>query len=271
VSGFGGTYGELHAWVSMTAWGNAPDEEGAEVNDHPGFDLAGSRGSRLGAPARGAIRLSLCLVLFAGLVAACGSGSGSGSGKPSLEGGQPSQGPVASANGPSASFDSTAFASDGGGFGSSGSVLEDAGYTERYGGMEGLDHLKEAYAIITHGLPTAVDLNQVQTEAPGKISCEVTVEWQPMGRRDTVLPPGGHGERIYELDVDLGPYVKGGDAVAYVWFLSRADGDALDKIDLTATPAAYPNQAYSFKIDNGTADALLNLLWVKGGSPSATD
>jgi hypothetical protein len=240
-----------------------------KVDEHSGFDLAGGRGPRPGAPARRTIRVGLCLVLFAGLAAACGSSSGSG--KPSLKSGQPSQGPVASANGPSATFDSTAFASDGGGFGSFGSVLEDAGYTERYGGMDGLDHLKEAYAIITQGLPTAVDLNQVKTEAPGKISCEVSVEWQPMGRRDTVLPPGGHGERIYELDVDLGPYVKGGDAVAYVWFLSRADGDALDKIDLTATPAAYPTQAYSFKIDNGTAGALLNLLWVKGASPSVTD
>lgn len=237
------------------------------MDDYSGFDLAGGRGPRPGAPALRAIRLGLCLVLFAGLAAACASGSA----KPSGQSAQPSQGLAASANGPSAGLDSTSFASDGGGFGSSGSVLEDAGYTERYGGMEGLDHLKEAYAIITQGLSTAVDLNQVKTEAPGKISCDVTVEWQPMGRRDTVLPPGGHGERIYELDVDLGPYVKGGDAVAYVWFLSRADGDALDKIDLTATPAAYPNQAYSFKIDNGTAGALLNLLWVKGVSPSPTD
>ncbi|MGA3058453.1 MAG: hypothetical protein ABSE70_10545 [Candidatus Limnocylindrales bacterium] len=232
------------------------------MNDYPGFDLAGCRGSRIGAPARRAIRLGLCLVLFAGLAAACGSG------KPSEQSGQPSLSPAASAPGPSVSFDPTAFASDGGGFGSNGSAIEDAGYTERYGGMEGLDHLAEAYAVIVHGLPTAIDLNQVKAEKPGMVSCEVTVEWEPMGRRDTVLPPGGHGERIYEIDVDLGPYIKGGDAVAYVWFLSRAEGDALDKIDLTATPQAYPNQAFSFKIDKEAAGALLDLFWVKGAPPT---
>lgn len=234
------------------------------MNEYRWFDLSGARGSRIGAPARRAIRLSLCLVLFAGLAAACGSS------KPSVQSGQPSQGPAASANGPSVSFDPAAYESDSGGFGSTGSVLEDAGYTDRYQSMGGLDHLADAYSIIVRGLPKAVDLNQVKAEAPGAISCEVSVEWQPMGRRDTALPPGSHGERIYELDVDLGPYVKGGDAVAYVWFLSRADGDALDKIDLTATPKAYPNQAFSFKIDKETAGALLDVFWVKGASPSPT-
>jgi len=240
----------------------SPTRSVQKLNEYPWFDLAGTRGSRLGAPTRGAIRLSLCLVLFAGLAAACGSS------KPNGQSAQPSLNPAATAQGPSVSFDTTAFGSDAGGFGTNGSALTDAGYTERYESMKGLDHLAEAYAIITNGLPKAVDLNQVKAEAPGTILCEVSVLWQPMGRRDTVLPPGGHGERIYELDVDLGPYIKGGDAVAYVWFLSRADGDALDPHDLTATPKTYPSQAFSFKIDNETAGALLNLFWVKGASPT---
>jgi hypothetical protein len=233
-----------------------------KVNAYPGFDPAESEGSRLGAPARRAIRLSLCLVLFAGLAAACGSGQSSG------QSGQPSGNPGASAQGPSGSLDLTAFASDGGGYGISGSTLEDAGYTDRYQGTDGLDHLKEAYAVITHGLPTAVDLNQVQTEKPGDVSSDAYVVWEPNGRRDTVMPPGNHGERIYELEVDLGPYITGGDAVVWVWYLSRAEGDALDKIDLTATPQTYPTQAYSFQIDKATAGAVLDLFWIKGAPPT---
>ena len=233
------------------------------MNDYTGFDPAGSRGSRLGAPARVAIRLGLCLVLFAGVAAACGSSTSS------AQSAQPSLGPAASGGAPSVGFDTTQFALDGGGFGTTGSALADAGYTDRYQSSTGLDHLAEAYAIIVNGLPKAVDLNQTKAEKPGNISSDVYVLWQPMGRRDTVLPPGGHGERIYELDVDLGPYITGGDAVAYVWFLSRAEGDALDPHDLTATPAAYPTQAFTFKLDSGTAGALLNVFWVKGAAPTS--
>ena len=233
------------------------------MNDHPRFDLSGARGSRLGTPTRGAILLGLCLVLFAGVAAACGGSNASGPGN------QPNPGSATSAQTPAVSFDPAAFGSDEGGFGTSGSALTDAGYTERYPNSgEGLNHLKEAFAVIAAGLPTAVDLNQVQTAAPGSIQVEVYVTWQPSGRRDTVLPPGGHGERIYELDVDLGPYLKGGDAVAYVWFLSRAEGSALDPNDLTATPKTYPTQAYSFTIDKVTAGALLDIFWVKGAAPS---
>jgi hypothetical protein len=234
---------------------------------------------------RGAIRLGLCLVLFAGVAAACGSSQATGqSAGPNLSSAASSQGPAACAQGPAASsqgpaasaqapsvsFDTTAFSCDGGGYGTSGTALEDAGYTDRYQDLKGIDHMAEAYAIIVHGLPSAVDLNQVQSAAPGAITCEVVINWQPMGRRDTVLPPGNHGERIYELDLDIGPYVKGGDAVAYVWFLSRAQGNALDPNDLTATPSPYPNQAFSFKIDKATAAALLDLFWVKGAAPTAS-
>jgi hypothetical protein len=236
------------------------------LSEYPGFDPAGNRGPRPGAPARRAIRLGLCLVLFAVLAAACGSSSGSST--PSGESGRPSVGPAASAPEASASPDLSEYAFDAGGFGTSGSALEDAGYSDRYQSMEGLDHLEEAYAIIAQGLPTAVDLNQVTTEAPAAVSSDVYIAWEPMGRRDTLMPPGSHGERIYEVDVDLGPYIEGGDAVAYVWFLSRAEGDALDPYDLTATPQAYPNQAYSFTIDKETAGALLDLFWVKGAPPA---
>lgn len=232
------------------------------MNDYRGFDLAQSRGSRLGSAARRAIRLGLCLVLFAGVAVACGGSKSSG------QSGQPANNPAASVNGPAVTFDTTAFSSDGGGYSTNGSALEDAGYTDRYQDLAGLDHMAEAYAIILNALPKAVDLNQVKAEQPGTISCDVCINWQPMGRRDTALPPGNHGERIYEVDIDLGPYLKNGDSVAYVWFLSRADAASLDPIDLTATPQAYPSQAYTFTIDKATAGALFDIFWVKGAAPT---
>ena len=232
------------------------------MNDYPEFSPARSRGWRFGAPVRGAIRLGLCVVLFAGVAAACGSSKSTG------QNAQPSS--ATSAQAPAVSFDPAAFASDGGAFGSGSSALSDAGYTDRYQDMAGLDHMAEAYAIIVSALPSAVDLNQVTTQAPGSISSDAYVNWQPMGRRDTALPPGNHGERIYELDVDLGPYLTGGDAVAYVWFLSRAEGNALDPNDLTATPKTYPTQSYSFGLDKATAGALINIFWVKGAAASPT-
>jgi len=149
-------------------------------------------------------------------------------------------------------------------------VLEDAGYTERYEGLDGLDHMEEAYAIIELALPKATDLNQPQAEEPGGVYCDVYIEWEPNGKRDTLLPPGDHGERIYEVKVDLGPYVSGGDAVAWVWFVGRAQGDALASGDWGATPNPYPNQAFGFKLDKAAAGALFDIFWVKGAAPSAS-
>ena len=239
------------------------------MNENPRFDLSSDSGPvqrshrRLRAPARGAIWLSLCLVMFAGLAAACGSSS-----KPNGQSAQPSGHPNATGQVPTPTLDTAAFEHDGGAFSTNGSVLSDAGYTDRYEFGKALVHLGEALTVISQGLPKAVDLNAVQTAKPGSVICEACVIWQPNGRRDTALPPGDHGERIYEIDVDLGPYVKGGDAVAYVWFLSRAAGDALDKTDLTATPEPYPSQAFSFTIDKDTAGALLDVFWMKGAAPT---
>ena len=243
------------------------------LNDHRGFDVSGTRGSRIGAPTRGAIRIGLCLVLLAGVAAACGSSKSTG------QGGQPSVAPAASAQGtstqgattqaPAVSFDPAEYANDSGGFGTNGSI-EDYGYTDRYQGTDGLDHMAGAYALISQALPTAVDLNQTQAQEPGMVSEDVYIQWEPLGRRDTALPPGNHGERIYEADIDLGPYLKGGDAVAYVWFISRAEAASLDPNDLTATPNPYPTKAYSFKIDKATAAALLDMFWVKGAAPTET-
>ena len=236
------------------------------LNDHRGFDVSGARGSRIGAPTRGAIRIGLSLVLIAGVAAACGSSTSTG------QGGQPSVAPAASAQGasvqaPAVSFDPAEYASDGGGFGTNGSI-EAYGYTDRYQGTDGLDHMAGAYALISLALPTAVDLDQTQAQEPGMVTEDVYVQWEPLGRRDTALPPGNHGERIYEVDIDLGPYLKSGDAVAYVWFISRAEAASLDPNDLTATPNPYPTKAYSFKIDKATAAALLDMFWVKGAAPT---
>jgi hypothetical protein len=225
------------------------------LNVYPYSELPRSRGSRAGGPARKAAGLSLCLVAIAGLAAACGSSASSA---------KPTVGPSASIGGPSASVDATpyAWAGDSGGFGSASTALSDAGYTARY--EEGLDHLGEAFAVIEQGLPKAIDLNEAQTGEPDSLFGDVQVYWWPDGRHDTALPPGGHGERIYRIVVDLGPYVRGEDAVAHVWFVSRAQADALDPQDLMATPDPYPNEYFVFQIDKETAEALINVFWVKG-------
>jgi hypothetical protein len=168
------------------------------------------------------------------------------------------------------SLDPTLYQADGGGFGVNGSI-EDYGYTDRYTeGTGGLDHMGEAYALIVQALPAAVDLNQTQAEEPGSISENVYIQWSPMGRHQTALPPGNHGERLYEVDIDLGPYLQGGDALAYIWFITKAQADALDPHNMTATPSPYPTTAYEFQIDKTTAAALLDMFWVKGAAPTAS-
>jgi hypothetical protein len=237
------------------------------------FDSAGtvgshgtsSRGRRLGTPG-GLAGLGLSLVLSAGL-AACGSSASSAS-APSMST-EPTLGPSPSAEVSSGNVEATfEWAGDMGGIGTFGSVMQDAGYTDRY--EEGvLDHLGEAYAIIDQGLPKAVDLNEVKTAEPGTVSGDVQIDWWPDGRHDTALPPGGHGDRIYRVTVDLGSYVKGGDAVAYVWFLSQAQAGALDSEGPGATPDPYPSECFSFRLDKETAAALIDVFWVKGEAPAS--
>ena len=260
------------------------------MSDYAGFDPAASRNSRPGVAARRAVGLGLCLVLFAGLTAACGgsksSGASASSEQSSQSTGQSAQTSAqtsaetsasaetsssgAASAAASVSLDPTLYQADGGGFGVNGSI-EDYGYTDRYTkGTDGLDHMGEAYALIVQALPAAVDLNQTQAEEPGSISENVYIQWNPMGRHQTALPPGNHGERLYEVDIDLGPYLQGGDALAYVWFITKAEADALDPHDMTATPSPYPTKAYEFQIDKTTAAALLDMFWVKGAAPTAS-
>jgi hypothetical protein len=208
------------------------------------------------------VHLALSLLAVAALAAACGGSQSGGKSSPA-----PST-PAPSAHGPLANADLTVYDLDSGGLTGS-AALAEAGYAERYPeGTDALDHLAEADYIIEHGLPKAVDLNDVKSGTPGSQDVGATVIWEPNGRRDTLLPPGNHGERIYNLVVDLDPYLKGGDAVAYVSFLSRAEGDALDANNLTATPATIPNQVYTFKLDKATAAALLDVFYVKGAAPT---
>ena len=260
------------------------------MSDYAGFDPAASRNSYPGVAARRAVGLGLCLVLFAGLTAACGgsksSGASASSEQSSQSTGQSAQTSAetsaetsasaetsssgAASAAASVSLDPTLYQADGGGFGVNGSI-EDYGYTDRYTeGTGGLDHMGEAYALIVQALPAAVDLNQTQAEEPGSISENVYIQWNPMGRHQTALPPGNHGERLYEVDIDLGPYLQGGDALAYVWFITKAEADALDPHDMTATPSPYPTKAYEFQIDKTTAAALLDMFWVKGAAPTAS-
>jgi hypothetical protein len=220
-----------------------------------------NRDSRVDAPARKAAGLGICLMVIAGL-AACGSSAQSGGSQ------QPTASPSAAVAGPAASLDPASYANDISGYGTVGIMPSDIEYTQRYEGLDGLDHMAEACAILEAGLPKAIDLNKVEARTPRTQTAALGIFWQPSGRRDTLLPPGGHGERIYEVEVELAEYVRGGDAVAQIWFLSRAEGDALGQ-DSLATPQVYPNQAYSFALDKETAAALLDLFWVKG-EPAAS-
>jgi hypothetical protein len=223
--------------------------------------LNGIPGTRVGASVRGAAGLCLSLVVAAGL-AACGSSAPSAQ---STQSTQPTLSPSPTAVETPGGAEATPFAwsSDSGGVGTIGSTLSDAGYTDRY--EDGaLDHLGEAFALIEQGLPKAVDLDEVKEGEPGAIFGDVQIYWWPDGRHETALPPGGHGERIYRILVDLGPYVRGGDAVAYVWFVSQAQADALDQQDSMATPDPYPTQYFAFQLDKETAAALLDVFWVKG-------
>jgi hypothetical protein len=260
------------------------------VTDYAGFDPAASRNSRPGLAARRAVGLGLCLVLFAGLTAACSgtksSGASASSEQSSQSTGQSTQpsaqtsaeasasaqisASAAASVAASVSLDPTLYQADGGGFGVNGSI-DDYGYTDRYTeGTSGLDHMGAAYALIVQALPSAVDLNQTQAQQPGSISQNVYIQWSPMGRHQTALPPGNHGERLYEVDIDLGPYLQGGDALAYIWFITKAQADALDPHNMTATPSPYPTTAYEFQIDKTTAAALLDMFWVKGAAPTAS-
>jgi hypothetical protein len=262
------------------------------VTDYAGFDPAASRNSRPGVAARRAVGLGLCLVLFAGLTAACSgsksSGASASSEQSSQSTGQSTQTSASAETSASAqtgasaetsaaasaaasvSLDPTLYQADGGGFGVNGSI-DDYGYTDRYTeGTSGLDHMGAAYALIVQALPAAVDLNQTQAEEPGSISENVYIQWSPMGRHQTALPPGNHGERLYEVDIDLGPYLQGGDALAYIWFITKAQADALDPHNMTATPSPFPTTAYEFQIDKTTAAALLDMFWVKGAAPTAS-
>jgi hypothetical protein len=205
------------------------------------------------------IRLSVLTVAV--VVAGCGSSSAARS--------QPPATPTPSTPAPSASPDLSDYALDGGGLTYS-SVLTDAGYTQRYPDTA-LDHVAGAFYIIEHGLPQAIDLNQVETGGPGSAAEGTAIVWEPDGRRDTLLPPGDHGERIYQVDVDLDAYVQGGDAIAHVSFISRAAGDALDPRDLWATPDPYPNQVYAFRLDKATAAALLDYFWMPKGPPGSAE
>jgi hypothetical protein len=247
---------------------------------------------RHGAPARKAVGLSLGLAVLAGLVAACAGSTPSGqSYQPTLGSTPATQEPTVSLEtsaGPdtsvapeptpnptptatpksSASPKPTAKPAGGsqspwptedcsyGGYGSAGSFLSDLGYVKRSDDLLTKAQLNQIRSIIEKSLPKAVDLNKVEVGEPYPRG-DVFVDWSPTGYCVSLLPPGGHGERIYMAAVNLGPYLRGGDAVAYVWFVNAADGGAV------------PNRYFDYRIDKGTAAALLDLFWVKS-SPAAS-
>jgi hypothetical protein len=138
-------------------------------------------------------------------------------------------------------------------------VFTDAGYSQRWE-EDVFDHTPGGYAILERGLAKAVDLNKVETGEPLMMT-GTTVIWQPNGRRDTLLPPSAHGERIYAVAVDLDSFVKGDDVIARITFVSRAQGDA------SASP---PDQLYSYKLDKDTVAALVDYFFVKGAAPTET-
>jgi hypothetical protein len=197
----------------------------------------------------------LTLILLAILVAACGSSGSSAMSSPAASG--------------TGNF--AVYQLDSGGITGADDVAQQAGYTSRYTGDEVYDRLNGGYSIVEHGLPKAADLNQVETGEAGAIGSETAVLWQPNGRRDTLLPPSAHGERIYAVVVVLDGYITGGDATARATFVSRVQGGALNPKDPSATPVGLPpNQIYTYTIDNGTAAALLDYFFVKGAAPTET-
>lgn len=206
------------------------------------------------------IGVVLNVLLLAVLVAACGSSGSSGKGSP-----------VPSTPAPSATADLAAYDLDGGGITGASDIAQQAGYTPRYTGDEIFDRLNGGYALVEKGMPSATDLNQVETGEPGAIGGDTSVLWEPSGRRDTLLPTSAHGERIYAVVVDLDGYFQGGDATARISFVSRAQGDLLNLYlkDPTATAGALPpDQIYTYKVDKATAAALVDYFFVKGAAPT---
>jgi hypothetical protein len=206
------------------------------------------------------ISCALGLLALAVAAAACGGSSGKSSTAPSS---------AALSAAPSASADLSAYEHDLGGIGTTPTAW-DAGYTPRYDGDEVFDELPAGYAMIEQGLPKATDLSQVATGEPADLCQGTALYWEPNGRRDTLLPPGAPGERIYKLALDFDAYFQGGDVTARISFISRAEGDALSSDDSSATLAVPPTKVYSYRLDKATAAALGDYFWVKE-APTPSD
>lgn len=72
------------------------------------------------------------------------------------------------------------------------------------------DQVKEdAAAIIEQALPTATDVGPVSAdELGGSPFGTESFQWVP-GGRTTLLPPGGHGQRIHQVEVFMTPTTEG--------------------------------------------------------------
>lgn len=81
------------------------------------------------------------------------------------------------------------------------------------------DQIKEdAAAIIEEALPTSTDLGPVDDDELGVSPFGTeSFEWIPAATRDTRLPPGNHGRRIYQVEVFTTPTADG-EAVTVVTF-----------------------------------------------------
>jgi hypothetical protein len=151
---------------------------------------------------------------------------------------------------PGATFRTDSSYCDNFGYGSVGMALSNAGYVSRNEGLITKAESNAALALVEPGLSKLVDLNKVQSGDP-TLSGDAFVLWVPQGYCAAGALPSRPGERIYEINVDLGPLLRGGHAVAQAWFVSPE------------TLGTTPTQYRTYRVDDATADALFDLFWVK--------
>ena len=120
-----------------------------------------------------------------------------------------------------------AYANDGGGLGGGDQIAAQHGL--RLVSADQLSgRLPRAYGLIEQALPQAAYVSDAPGEVAGSMggSDDLEVLWQPNGLRDTLLPPGATGERIYAVVVVLTPFLSGSDPLAKISLMTKVEAAA---------------------------------------------